>query len=145
MSYHRTLRTKTVVLLALMIFFGPFGDVLLSKGMKEIGAINDYSPAALAHVFVQVFTHPTIWLGIATLIAFFICYLLVLTWADFSFVLPASAASYALVALFGAFWLRETVTPMRWAGVMIISLGVMLVGLTSPSTTLHPPHQSEAD
>ncbi len=140
MSHHHRLRTKTVVLLALMIFFGPFGDVLLSKGMKEIGSIEDFSPSALAHVFFQVFTHPAIWLGIGALIAFFICYLLVLTWADFSFVLPASAASYAVVPLFGALWLKETVTPMRWVGVILISLGVAVVGLTSPSTT-HPPAQ----
>ncbi len=128
-------RTKTAVLLVLMILFGAVGDVLLSKGMKEIGAVEDWSPAALARTFLRVFTHPTLWLGIASLIGFFTCYLLVLTWADFSFVLPASSLSYAVVALLGWLALGESVTPLRWAGVLFICLGVGLVGITPHSTT----------
>ena len=134
MSVQKRLRTKTLVLLGLMILFGPLGDVLLGKGMKQIGAIENYSPGALGSVFFQTFTSPTIWLGIAALIVFFICYLLVLTWADYSYVMPASAASYAVVPMLAALWLQETVTPTRWLGVALISLGVALVGITSPST-----------
>ncbi len=128
-------RTKTVVLLALMILCGAAGDVLLSKGMKEIGAVEDWSPAALAATYVRVFTHGTVWLGIACLIGFFVCYLLVLTWADFSYVLPASSLSYALVALLGWLVLGETVTMLRWCGVGLICMGVGLVGITPHSTT----------
>ncbi len=141
MSPHRRLRTKTLALLALMILFGPFGDVLLSKGMKQIGSIEHYTPAALASAFFQTFTSGTVWLGISTLIVFFVCYLLVLTWADYSYVMPASAASYAVVPLLGALWLGERVTSMRWTGVALITLGVLLVGSTAPSTS-HRLHGS---
>ena len=131
----RARQTKTYVLLVLMVFAGSIGDVLLSMGMKRIGEVNDWSPAALANVFLQVFTSPTIWLGIAALVFFFLCYLLVLSWADFSYVLPASAASYAFVPLLGYLILGEVVTPLRWAGVALICLGVALVGLTPHTTT----------
>jgi drug/metabolite transporter (DMT)-like permease len=141
---HHRLRTKTVVLLVLMVLFGSAGDVLLSKGMKDIGEVSDWSPAALLRTGVEVFTSPTVWLGIAGLALFFVCYLLVLSWADFSFVLPASAASYVLVPLLGFLALDEFVSPLRWAGIALIAAGVAFVGLTPPSTTgAHAPAAKE--
>jgi drug/metabolite transporter (DMT)-like permease len=146
---HHRLRAKTVVLLVLMVLFGSTGDILLSAGMKKIGAVNDWSPAALAGVVFQTFTSGTVWLGISGLILFFVCYLLVLSWADYSFVLPATATSYVVVPLLGFLLLGEMVGPVRWAGVALIGVGVALVGLTPPSTTVakvlaaHPAAEEE--
>ena len=112
------LRAKTYLLLALMVLFGSLGNVLLSRGMKETGEILDFSPLALAAVFGKVFTNGSIWFGISSLLIFFVSYLLLLSWADFSYVQPASAVGYALVALLG---------------VVLICAGVALVGRTEPS------------
>jgi drug/metabolite transporter (DMT)-like permease len=139
MSAAKALRTKTYVLLVLLVAFGSVGDILLSKGMKQIGAVNDWSPAALLDVGLQTFTSGTIWLGIASLILFFVCYMLVLTWADFSYVLPASATSYAVVPLLGYLLLGEVVSTLRWSGVALICVGVALVGRTPPRTTGQEP------
>ena len=84
---------------------------------------------------MRIFMSGYIWLGIACLLAFFVAYMLVLTWADYSYVQPASAAAYGMVALLGHFVLREVVTPVRWMGVMLICCGVLVVGHTSPRTT----------
>jgi drug/metabolite transporter (DMT)-like permease len=135
MTAHKRLQRKTYVLLVLMVLFGSVGDVLLSKGMKQVGEVTDWSLAGLSDVFFQVFTSPTIWLGISCLILFFVGYMLVLSWADFSYVLPATAASYAIVPLLGYLLLGEIVSSVRWTGVAFICLGVMLVGSTPPSTT----------
>jgi len=117
-----------------MVIFGPLGNVLLSKGMKSIGSIAGRSPAELGHVFVQVISSGTIWLGIASLLTFFLANILVLTWADYSYVLPASAAGYGSVALMGHFLLGESVSPLRWFGIAIICTGVLVVGFTSDRT-----------
>jgi hypothetical protein len=130
-----SVRKKTYGLLALMVLFSSFGNILLSKGMKAIGEVHDYSPTALAQVFFKTFTSGPIWLGIASLLVFFVCNLLLLSWADYSFVQPALAIGYAVVALLGYFVLGEFVSPMRWIGVAIISAGVALVGATEPRTT----------
>ncbi len=135
MTAHKRLRTKTYVLLALMVVAGASGDILLSKGVKQIGELQHWTPAALYAFLFQVFTNVTVWLGIACLIGYFLCYTLVLSWADFSYVLPASALTYVLVPVLARIALNESVTPLRWAGVAGIFLGVMLVGLTPPSTT----------
>src|SRR5204863_1372302 len=131
----RRLHKKTYALLASMVFFSSLGNVLLSRGMKQIGEILDFSPAALATAFVKVFTNGSIWLGILSLLVFFVSYLLLLSWADLSYVQPASAIGYAMVALLGYLLLGESVSPARWIGVLFICGGVAMVGGTDPSTT----------
>ena len=132
------LHKKTYALLASMVFFSSLGNVLLSRGMKQIGEIRDFSPAALATTFVKVFTNGSIWLGILSLLVFFVFYLLLLSWADLSYVQPASAIGYALVAVLGYFVLGEFVSMTRWTGVLFICAGVALVGGTEPGS---PPQR----
>jgi drug/metabolite transporter (DMT)-like permease len=139
MTAAHTLRTKTYVLIALMVCFGSTGDVLLGKGMKQVGALRDWSPAGLLRFFDQAISTPAVWLGIISLLLFFLSYMLVLSWADFSYVLPASAAGYAVVPLLGHLFLGEAVSPLRWTGVAFICLGVALVGSTPASTTVRTP------
>jgi drug/metabolite transporter (DMT)-like permease len=129
---------KTGVLILVMIVFGPVGDVLLGKGMKQIPPMRSWAPAAVVRFFTRAFTSPIVCLGICSLLAFFIAYLLVLSWADYSYVQPASALSYGLIAVLALLFLGEKISPTRWAGVLLICLGVFAVGRTSPRTT--EPH-----
>jgi len=126
---------KTLVFLVLMVTFGPLGDVLLSRGMKRIGAVSSFSPGTLFFTFSRVFSSLAIWLGIGSLFLFFISYLLVLSWADYSYIQPVSALGYGVVALLGYFFLHDAVTMWRWLGVLTICVGVFLVGQTPHSTT----------
>ena len=118
-----------------MVIFGPLGNVMLGKGMKRIGAVSVGTAADVLNLLSQILSSGAIWLGIGSLIAFFLAYMLVLTWADYSYVQPASAVAYGMVALLAHFLLREVVTPMRWAGVLLICMGVLVVGHTPPRTT----------
>ena len=118
-----------------MVLAGPLGNVLLGKGMKHVGPVQLWPPAELAHVFTRVFTSATIWLGVGFLLVFFAAYMIVLSWADYSYVQPASSISYAVVALLASTWLGEFVPASRWAGIAVICIGVFLVGHTHPSTT----------
>lgn len=129
------LRFKTYLLIFIMVIFGPVGDVLLRQGMRRTGRITTWAPSGVFHFFTRTFTSGTIWLGIGSLIVFFIAYMLVLSWADFSYVQPASTLSYAVVALMGYFFLGEIVTATQWGGIGVICLGVFVVGQTHPRTT----------
>jgi drug/metabolite transporter (DMT)-like permease len=129
------LHIKTYILILLMVTFGPLGNVLLGKGMKQIGPVTSLAPGEIVSTFVHVFSSQTIWLGTASLITFFAAYMLVLSWADYSYVQPASSFAYVVVALLAHFVLNETVMPLRWLGVSIICLGVLVVGQTPPRTT----------
>jgi drug/metabolite transporter (DMT)-like permease len=135
MTPHKPLHLRTYFLIVVMVIAGPLGNVLLGKGMKHIGELAIWPPLQLLHTGLNIFTSASIWLGIASLITFFVAYMLVLSWADYSFVQPASSLAYGMVALLGYLMLGERVSPLRWAGIAVICLGVFLVGRTNPRTT----------
>jgi drug/metabolite transporter (DMT)-like permease len=135
MTSREPLHLKTYLLIAVMVIAGPLGNVLLGKGMKHIGEPAMWPPLQLLHTGLNIFTSASIWLGIGSLTTFFVAYMLVLSWADYSFVQPASSLAYGMVALLGYLMLGERVSPLRWAGVAVICLGVFVVGRTNPRTT----------
>jgi drug/metabolite transporter (DMT)-like permease len=137
MKFPSTLHPKTILLILLMVIFGPLGNTLLGKGMKSVGTVTIRTFPDLLHVLYQVFTSGVIWLGMGSLLMFLLSYMLVLSWADYSYVQPASSFAYGVVALWGHFLLHETVTPTRWLGVLVICVGVFVVGYTHPRTTEH--------
>lgn len=131
----RALRIRTVGLILLQVAFASVGELLLGIGMKQIGAVTDWTPPALARTFMQTITSGAIWLGIFALLMFFACYLLVLSWADLSYVKPISAIGYGVIAFLGFAVLHEQVTPVRWLGVTLICFGVALASQTEVRTT----------
>ncbi|HTW47034.1 MAG TPA: hypothetical protein VMD92_03735 [Acidobacteriaceae bacterium] len=134
-SAHKPLRLKTFLMILVMILAGPFGNVLLGRGMKHAGPLSLWPLPALLHTAYAVFSTPIIWCGIASLIVFFVSWMLALSWADYSFVRPASSLAYGIVALLGWIMLGEHVSLLRWAGIAVICLGVVVVGRTAPKTT----------
>jgi drug/metabolite transporter (DMT)-like permease len=134
-SFPVALRAKTYILIALIVLFGSAGNILLSRGMKQIGAVRVASARDLVRLFMEIFSNGWIWMGIAGLLLFLCCFMVVLSWADYSYVAPASATVYAVVPLVGHFLLGEKVAPLHWVGILIICVGVGLVRHTAPSTT----------
>ena len=129
------LHLKTYVFILFIVLFAPLGNVLLSKGMKGVGSAKNWVPGDIFHILASIVTSGYIWLGIACLLTFFVAYMLVLTWADYSYVQPASSFSYAVVAMLGYFLLGEAVPPLRWIGIFVICVGVFIVGHTHPRST----------
>lgn len=117
-----------------MVVCGTIGDLLLKRGMNEIGA-TEITVHGLLRLIQQSLHSGTIWLAILFLIGFMLTNMTVLSWADYSYVMPASAVGYAAVAFVGMSVLGERVTPVRWIGVALICGGVFLVGQTRPRTT----------
>jgi drug/metabolite transporter (DMT)-like permease len=129
---HHTLSPRQYLILGLVAVCAPLGDSCLSRGMTTMPAIALAHPAAL---IAAVFT-PWIAAGIALLIGFFASYLTALSWADLTFVLPATAFGNVIVAFLSRFWLHEAISIERWAGIVLITLGVSFVA-QGPSLTQH--------
>ncbi len=123
-----------MVMILVMVVCANTGDLLLKRGMTKIGAV-EISAAGLRHALLLTVTNGTIWLGIFFLTGFMISYMTVLSWADYSYVMPAGAFGYATLTLFAVTFLHEAVSPRRWIGVILICFGVLLVGQTKPRTT----------
>ncbi len=138
MAHHR-LSLYQYFILGLVSVCAPLGDTCLSQGMKHVPDVSLAHPAAL---IAAVFT-PWVALGIALLIGFFASYLTALSWADLTYVLPATALGNMVVELLSRFALHETVSVQRWIGCVLITVGVAFVA-QGPSFTEHPALPPEA-
>jgi drug/metabolite transporter (DMT)-like permease len=134
-----TLTLRKYLVILSVVFFGSVGDAFLARGMKHAGAIDIHH---LTNVF-SVLANPFIIVGIVFLLAFMFSYMTALSFADLTYVLPATAISYVVMVLLSIFWLHESVTPQRWAGVAFIVVGVGVVA-GGPSRTEHPPSRVSA-
>jgi uncharacterized membrane protein len=134
MGHELRVRIKTLVVILVMVLCANIGDLMLKRGMSQIGSVA-LSPAGLEHAFLLTVTNSTIWIGILFLIGFTVSYMTVMSWADYSYVMPAGAFGYALLTLLAVVFLHETVSPRRWFGVVLICIGVLLVSHTKPRTT----------
>jgi drug/metabolite transporter (DMT)-like permease len=123
---------KTYLLLLMIIIFAPLGNVMLGKGMKGIGSAVTWTAGDLVPVLGRILSNGYIWLGMLSLLTFMVAYMLILSWADYSYVQPSSSLSYATVALLSHFLLGEMISPLRWMGVLVICTGVFIVGRTAP-------------
>ena len=118
---------KTVVVLLLAMLAQVGGNVCLSREMQAIATVNWPEENSMVRLISQGLTSPGIWLGIGLLGVFFVLYAAALSWADLSFVLPATAFGYVLNVACGYYFLHEVVTPARWVGALCICLGVVCV------------------
>lgn len=134
MSHEHRLRFKTLVMVLLMVVCANTGDLMLARGMKQIGNVVISFPG-LQHALWMTIQNASIWIGILFLIGFTLCYMTAVSWADYSFVMPAGAFGYAVQTMLAILVLHEVVSPKRWIGVAMICVGVLLVGQTKPNTT----------
>ena len=134
MSHEHRLRFKTLVMVLLMVVCANTGDLMLARGMKQIGNVVISVPG-LQHALWMTIQNASIWIGILFLIGFTLCYMTAVSWADYSFVMPAGAFGYAVQTGLAIVVLHEVVSPKRWIGVVLICVGVLLVGQTKPNTT----------
>ncbi|MGA8763104.1 MAG: EamA family transporter [Candidatus Sulfotelmatobacter sp.] len=123
---------RKYLVLAGVTVFAAAGDSMLSHGMKQSGAISLQHPLDL----ILAVLNPWVAVGIVLLFAFFATYTTALSWADLTFVLPATSLGYVLLALIARFVLHEQVSPLRWLGIALISGGVGFVA-GGPALTTH--------
>jgi drug/metabolite transporter (DMT)-like permease len=130
---------KTAVVLAVAVLANSFGNLCLSIGMKQIGTARPLGVAWLLGTGFHVVSNGWMILGVVLLLIFLAAYLTALSWADLSFVLPATAPAYLINAGLSKFFLHESVSLTRWAGTVLIVTGTWLVARTYTSAPSSPP------
>ena len=137
-----TMTARRYLVLGVVAITAPLGDTLLAIGMKRLGPVSPQHLGAL----LQALTTPYIALGICLLIGFFAAYLSALSWADLTYVLPTTSIGNVVLALLSRFWLHEQISPSRWLGILLITLGVGFVanGASYTETSGKEAHPTEA-
>jgi len=125
-----TMTFQRYLVLGVVAVTAPLGDTLLSAGMEKVG------PVSLHHLSTLIYavTTPQIVAGIVLLVGFFASYLASLSWADLTYVLPATSIGNVIVALLARFWRHEQISPLRWLGILLITAAVGFVA-QGPSYT----------
>lgn len=136
---------KTAAVLLIAIVAQAAGNVFLTRGMKAVASTANPAAGGLTstlwqslNVALQAMQSPEVWIGTLLLIVFFALYSAALSWADLSFVLPATAFGYVLNVAAGHYFLNEEVTRARWLGSLIITLGVVFVSRSGERTAPAP-------
>lgn len=128
------LKLKTILCLFIMVTMGPLGSVLLRAGMRHDVIQVSLRPMVVVPEFLQFLSNVYIWLGILGRIISGFAFVCLLSWADYSYVNPASSVAYVIAVFFGWSMLGEVVPLGRWIGAIVIGLGVVLVGATPART-----------
>jgi drug/metabolite transporter (DMT)-like permease len=120
---------RTVLTLAVLSLCGALGDVCLAQGMRQVGALPALRLRALLVLGCAMASNRAIRLGLLGLIANFVTLVVALSWAEVSFLVPATALHFVLATL-GAKWLlHEHISRVRWCGTILVGLGVALLAL----------------
>jgi drug/metabolite transporter (DMT)-like permease len=123
---------RRYLVLAIVTITAACGDTFLARGMKTLGPVSLAHPAAFIHAIFS----PWVAAGIVLLIGFFASYLTALSFADLTYVLPATSLGYVIMTILARWWLHEHVSPWRWLGVLCITAGVGFV-TRGPAYTHH--------
>jgi drug/metabolite transporter (DMT)-like permease len=108
---------------------GALSQVLMRRGMQQVGSLETWAPLELLAYFWRALCNPWVIAGTLMSAVFYFAFLAVLSWAEVSVALPLTALEYIIVAVLGISLLREVVPPLRWAGIVLVAAGVVLISL----------------
>jgi len=124
----------TALMVLMVVLSSAAGDVFLTKGMKQVGDVSAVSRLEILRTIKRIAGNLNFVVGVTCLAVSFFSFLTVLSWANLSFVVPATALVYVVTVLGAKFFLREQIDRMRWAGTFLVCFGVALICLPEDQT-----------
>src|SRR5258708_7959786 len=94
---------RKYLVLAGVTLFAAIGDTFLARGMKQVGNVSLHG---LPDILFSIL-NPWVALGIFFLLGFFAAYMMALSWADLTYVLPATSLVYVFLTLIPKFLPHE--------------------------------------
>ena len=103
------------------------GEVMQALGMRRHGEIRDFRPSALGRAAALLARSGLVIGSVFAMAISFFAYMGLLTVADLSFAVPATAITYVFETVLAKYVLKERVNWLRWAGAWLVICGVALV------------------
>ena len=117
------------LLIGIIVAATTVGEIMQALGMRHHGEIHDFRPGALGRAMAVLARNKFVIGGVAAMAVSFFAYMGLLTVAELSFAVPATAITYVLETVLARFVLQERVNWLRWAGALLVICGVALVSL----------------
>jgi drug/metabolite transporter (DMT)-like permease len=103
------------------------GDVLNTAGMKREPEVERLNLGSLIRMLGKIVRNPFVLGGVAALATGFFAMMSLLSIANVSFSVPATAVSYVLETLLAKYVLKEDVGVRRWVAATLVACGVALL------------------
>ena len=120
---------KTAIVIAIIVLSTSAGDVLIARGIRQIGENPAMNLIDWLQMARRVCRNVSFLSGLSLMAVSFFAFMAVLSWADLSLVVPATSVSYVVSTVGAKFILKEKVNRLRWLGTLLVGLGVAFVSL----------------
>jgi drug/metabolite transporter (DMT)-like permease len=143
MHWRNAVMLRVITAMVVACVAASIGQILVRRGMIEVGALSGWSPGYLVAYFWRALTNPWVIAGTVGNALFYFLFLGALSWAELSIALPLTALEYGIAALLGIWFLHEGVPPLRWAGIALVVGGVILISIDQhrqEARDTHPAH-----
>jgi ceramide glucosyltransferase len=130
---------RTASILLLVVVTGTGGEICLTHAMKLLGEVHNFHPRAILSFVLRSLRVGWLWLAVLLMAASFFSFLAMLSWFPVSFVVPATSLAYVAGALGAKLFLGEQLNATRWAGILLICLGVGMAWADDLPASLHYP------
>jgi ceramide glucosyltransferase len=115
---------RTALILIFVVVTGTGGEICLTHAMKLLGEVHDFHPRAILSFVLRALRVGWLWFGVLLMTASFFSFLAMLSWFPVSFVIPTTSLAYVAGAFGAKLFLGEQLNGTRWAGILLICLGV---------------------
>jgi len=128
---------RAASILIFVVVTGIGGELCLTHAMKLLGEVHDFRPRAIATFVLRALRLGWLWFGVLLMTASFFAFLTMLSWFPVSFVIPATSLAYVAGAFGAKIFLGEQLNATRWAGIVLICLGVAMAWVDNLPASLH--------
>ena len=118
--------TRYLPLILLGVLLNATAQLCLKQGMRQVGHFA-FSLNNLAPIGFKVALNPFVFAGLVCYVVSVVVWLLALSRVEVSYAYPLLSVGYIVTAFAGQLFFGEALGPMRWAGILVICLGVYLV------------------
>ncbi len=118
---------RVVIAMTIAAASAAFGQILVRRGMLQVGSLENYAPWALITYFWHALGNPYVIGGTILNAIFYFLFLAALSWTGVTVALPMTAIEYGFAALLAVTMLKEAVPPVRWVGIVLVVIGVILI------------------
>jgi transporter family protein len=120
---------KTALMVTIIVFCTAASDVLIARGARQVKRLSVFKLSEIPVITPRILSNVSLLSGVLMAAASFFAFLIVLSWADLSLVLPATSVNYAIATLGSKVILRERINRLRWTGTFFVCAGVALISL----------------
>ena len=126
---------RVLVVMTLAALAAAFGQILVRWGMQQVGSLENYAPTALLTYFGHTVSNPYVIGGTVLNTIFYLLFLAALSWTGVTVALPLTALEHGFATVLAVMILNEAVPPLRWAGILLVVIGVILISTAGSEVT----------